>query len=39
MARFYEVEKLVAKSSRSWAEFSLDELEEMWSIAKESLRK
>jgi MazG family protein len=37
MLRFSEIEKLVAKSGRNWADFSLDELDNMWNIAKKSV--
>lgn len=34
MLRFSEIEKLVSQSSRDWADFSLDDLDSMWIIAK-----
>ena len=34
ISRFSEIEKLVAQSGRSWAEFSLTELEDLWNLAK-----
>jgi len=37
MLRFSEIEKLVADSGRNWEDFSLDELENMWYIAKQNV--
>ena len=34
MLRFSEIEKLVAQSNRDWADFSLEELDGMWNLAK-----
>ena len=37
-SRFRLVEKAVAESGRKWEDFSLDELEELWQNAKNSLK-
>ena len=37
MSRFFEIEKLVAQSGRDWSEYSLEELDELWGIAKKSI--
>jgi MazG family protein len=37
ISRFSEVEKSVAGSGRNWAEFSLDELDDFWNLAKEQV--
>ena len=38
ISRFSEVEKLVAESGRDWSEFSLEELDGFWGLAKKSAR-
>jgi len=37
MTRFSEIERLVAESNRNWTDFSLDDLDNMWNLAKKNV--